>query len=308
MPSASGGRDLGLRAAILTVPLTVPLTVLLALLLIVGAACGGAGSGGGAVLGLGPGGAVPTTTAPGAVPPPSTPVPLATTTTNPVPAPSTSPSTSPSASPSTAPNSPAPPAPVPVPPAGPGTYTYANAGQVVSPLGTIPLPDRASLAVAPAAGGIQRSVRTLRGDVIGLETVTELDHRADGVYLVSLRQTVALLLAVQSEELRPVAPVLVLATGDGPGTRRSVDLATSSGTARLAVEVVGEERLVVGGTSVDALVLRLDVALSGTRPGSITQTVWVDRARGLFVRERAVIAAQGATVSYELNLLSVSPA
>ncbi|MGI8983404.1 MAG: hypothetical protein ACR2HM_02535 [Acidimicrobiales bacterium] len=180
-------------------------------------------------------------------------------------------------------------------PATPGTYRYDTAGATTFAGNNVPFPGVTTLVVDAPNGTTQRSTRNLRyaaGN--GLHTEFTLDYRPDGVFLVSLRLTTGFSGITDVRELRPASPVLLLATGAGPGSHREADLAGTS-AARLAVDVLGEERLTIGGRAVDTLVLRATVTLA---PGDVTGrqelTVNVDRGSRLWVKERSVTDASAA--------------
>jgi hypothetical protein len=186
------------------------------------------------------------------------------------------------------------------PPAGPralapaaaGTYRFDTAGATTFAGTVVPFPAVTTLVVDPPAGTTQRSTRNLRdGAGTGVQTEFTLDYRPEGIFLVSLRLTAGFSGFTDVRELRPASPVLLLATGAGPGARREADL-TGTSSARLLTEVLREERLVIGGQPVDTLVLKATVTLA---PGDVTGrqelTVNVDRASRLWVKEQSVLDA-----------------
>lgn len=177
-------------------------------------------------------------------------------------------------------------------PATPGTYRYDTAGATTFAATTVPFPAVTTLVVEAPQGTIQRSARNLRDAAgNGLETAFTLDYRPEGVFLVALQLTTGFSGIADVRELRPASPVLLLATGAGPGAHREADLVGTS-AARLVVDVLGEERLTIGGRAVDTLVLRATVTLA---PGDVTGrqelTVHVDRGTRLWVKERSVADA-----------------
>ena len=190
-------------------------------------------------------------------------------------------------------------------PAPPGTYRYDTSGSTTFAGNTLPFPGVTSLVIDPPLGTTQRQTRNLR-DARGNGLATEfvLDYRPQGVFLVSLRLTVGLSGVTDVRELRPPAPVPLLPTGARRGAHLESDLAGPPGTApaKLVVDVVGEERVTVGGQGVDALVLRAGVTLP---PGDITGrqqlTVHLDRGTRLWVRERAVTDASAAGGLFTLH-------
>jgi hypothetical protein len=200
------------------------------------------------------------------------------------------------------------------PPAG-GTYRYSTAGSTTFGVTTVPFPGVSTLVVDAAAGTRQHSTRDLR-DAGGVGPVTEftLDYRADGVYLETLRLTVSAGAFTDTRELRPPAPTLFLPTGARPGTSLAIDLPTATGVARVTVDVLAEERVVVGGQGVDTLKVRMVATLPpGDTTGRQELTLDVDRASGLWVREQSVTEASAGSgliqlhSQYEATLQRLTP-
>lgn len=180
-------------------------------------------------------------------------------------------------------------------PATPGTYRFDTAGATTFAGTTTPFPAVTTLVVDAPSGTRQRSTRNLRDAAgNGLQTEFTLDYRPEGVFLVSLKVTTGFSGISDVRDLRPASPVLLLATGAGPGAHREADLAGNS-AAKLVVDVLREEQLTVGGTAVDTLVMRATVTLG---PGDVTGrqelTVNVDRGTRLWVKERSLTDASAA--------------
>jgi hypothetical protein len=180
-------------------------------------------------------------------------------------------------------------------PATPGNYRYDTAGATTALGNNIPFPAVTTLVVDAPSGTRQRSTRNLRDPAgNGVQSEFNLDYRPEGVFLVSLRLTVGFSGVVDSRELRPASPVLLLATGAGPGAHREADL-TGTSAAKLVIDVLREERVTIAGQAVDTLVMRATVTLA---PGDVTGrqelTVNVDRGTRLWVRERSVLDASAA--------------
>lgn len=180
-------------------------------------------------------------------------------------------------------------------PATPGTYRYDTAGATTFAGTTVAFPAVTTLVVDAPSGTRQRSTRNLRDAAgNGLQTEFTLDYRPEGVFLVSLRVTTGFSGVTDVRDLRPASPVLLLATGAGPGAHREADL-TGNSPAKLVVDVLREERLTIGGQAVDTLVMRAVVTLG---PGEVTGrqelTVNVDRGSRLWVKERSVTDASAA--------------
>jgi len=181
------------------------------------------------------------------------------------------------------------------PPAA-GTYRYDTSGATTVAGSTVVFPAVTTLVVDPPSGTRQHSTRNLR-NAAGDGTATEftLDYRPAGVYLVGLRITTGFSGMSDVRDLSPASAVLLLATGSRPGSHSESDLAAGGGTARLVVDLLRTERLVIGGQAVDTLVMRAAVTLP---PGDVTGrqelTVNVDPGTRLWVREHGVADASAA--------------
>jgi hypothetical protein len=180
-------------------------------------------------------------------------------------------------------------------PAAPGTYRYDTAGASTFLGNNVPFPAVTTLVVDPPSGTRQHVTRNLR-DAAGTGVATEftLDYRPDGVFLVALRLTAGFSGVSDTRALQPSTPVLLLATTDRPGAHREADL-TGTSAAKLVIDVLREERVVIAGQLVDTVVMRAAVNLA---PGDVTGrqelTVNVDRASRLWVKERSVLDATAA--------------
>jgi len=183
-----------------------------------------------------------------------------------------------------------------------GTYRYDTSGATTFGVASQPFPAVTTLIVDPPTGTVQHSARNLQ-DPSGAGPLTEftLDYRAQGVYLVALRITVGAAGTSQTLEFRPPSPVLLLATGAGPGSHTEANLPGEAG-AKLVVDVVGAERVTVAGQGLDTLVMRAVVTLApGDVTGSQSLTVNVDRTSRLWVRERSVLDASAGGGLFKLH-------
>ena len=190
---------------------------------------------------------------------------------------------------------PAPAGPRALAPAAAGTYRYDTAGATNFGLTSVPFPAVTTLVVGAPSGTTQRSTRNLRdAGGTGVQTEFTLDYRPDGVFLVVLKLTAGFSGFTDVRELRPASPVLLLATGAGPGAPREADIAGMT-PAKLVIDVLREERLTIAGQAVDTLVMRAAVTLgTGDVTGRQELTVNVDRASRLWVKERSVLDAAAA--------------
>lgn len=186
------------------------------------------------------------------------------------------------------------------PPAA-GTYRYDTSGYSSFGLGPVPFPAVTTLMVDSATGTRQRSVRDLR-DRSGTGALSEsvLDYRPDGVHLISLRLTTRVAGTTDVRELRPVEPVLFLPTSARAGHHAEFDIASNGGVpAHVAVDVLREETVSVGGQAVGALVIRATTTLPpGPVSGRQELTVSFDRGSRLIVKERQVTDATAGLLSF----------
>ena len=180
-------------------------------------------------------------------------------------------------------------------PAAPGTYRYDTAGATTVAGSTVAYPAVTTLVVESPSGTRQRSVRDLRDAAgTGLMTDLTLDYRPEGVYLVALSVTTGFSGITDVRVFRLPTPVLLLATGAGPGAHTEVDISARS-PAKLTVDALREERVTVAGRAVDTLVIRMVVVLTpGDISGRQELTVNVDRGSRLWVKERSVTDASAA--------------
>jgi hypothetical protein len=210
------------------------------------------------------------------------------------------------------------PGPVALTPAPPGTYRYATSGGATFNGTPAPFPGVTFNVIDPPAGSRQHATRNLR-DASGNGSVIEytFDYRPDGVYLVSLRFTTSVSgFPPDVRDLTPPAPLLFLATGAGAGASQTLDIAVGTASARVVVDVLGEERVTVGGQGVDTLIVRSVATLPpGQVTGTQALTINLDRGTGLWVRERGIGDATGTVgpitvnvhTEYTATLQSLSP-
>ena len=181
-------------------------------------------------------------------------------------------------------------------PATPGTYRYDTAGATTFAGNTTPVPggDHAWSSTprrAPASGP-PATCATPPATVCRPSSPSTTGPRACSSSPCGVTTGFSGITDVR--DLRPASPVLLLATGAGPGAHREADL-TGTSPAKLVVDVLREERLTIAGQAVDTLVMRIVVTLA---PGDVTGrqelTVNVDRGSRLWVKERSVTDASAA--------------
>ena len=162
----------------------------------------------------------------------------------------------------------------------PGTYRYATTGSFTTALtGTQPRTGEATLVVDPPSGTDQHSVRRAFGRVT--DQVLRLD--ATGAYLVSLRLTDTGI----DKEVRPSPPGLALPADAAPGRTWSWQATSTDGGTQVqsTFRAVRTESVAVGGQQVSALVVEVNLSLTGDVTVTSTQTLWVVVDRRLIVRQ-----------------------
>lgn len=203
------------------------------------------------------------------------------------------------------PSAPSGPSTTKLPPAAPyapmavGTYLYDTVGQSTIGTTVLPFPLVTTFVADPPAGSWQHGTRDLRdpsrnGAVLDFT----FDYRTDGLYLVSLRTTITVLVFTASGGLQPPAPVLILPTGAAPGYHRELAIPAETSTAHLVLDVVRREPVTVGGRAVDTLVLHLVATLPGQYNARLDLTIWVSTAHRVWAREHLVADASAAGVTY----------
>ena len=178
----------------------------------------------------------------------------------------------------------------------PGTYRYDTSGQSTvsgGATGTTSYPPVTTLVADPPQGARQHLTRDLR-DAHGNGTVVETTEtfEPDGVHLDDLKTTTTSAGISQQQAFQPSPAPLVLPTGAHPGTHLQFTMSNSTITAKVTIDVVGTQQLVVGGTVVDALVVRTVTDLSGEVTGRTASDASVVPDHDLTVKEHVVADGQ----------------
>jgi hypothetical protein len=202
-------------------------------------------------------------------------------------------------------------------PAAPGRYTYDVDGSVTfsGPTGqTQPVPPEARLTIDPPDGQRQRAVREATdGDGNGTISETVLVYAADGVHLESLKLTTRVGTFSDVREFRPAEPPLLVPASPKAGDTADFWMQTTDRriTAHVTVTVVGDERVAVAGTPVDALVIDTASTFSGDFEGKTASRGWIDRGRSLTVKEHSEsdvrVGVNEAHSEYDAVLRSLTP-
>ncbi len=202
----------------------------------------------------------------------------------------------------TAPPVPAPTGPVALTPPAPGTYHYATSGGVIVNGTPVPFPADTINTIGGPVGTRQVATREMRSSANTAVATYTFDYRPDGLYSVSLALNTSVSpFPPYAVSIVPSASLLFLATGAAAGASQTLDVpAERFGSARVVVDVLGTESVVIGNQTVDTLVVRTVVTFPpGQVAGSQTLIVNLYRASRLSVRERGT---GDATVAGLINV------
>lgn len=195
--------------------------------------------------------------------------------------------------------SPAAAAPVPVEteprPLAPGTYVYAVSGTAKAGASTFQLPPESKLVVDPPAGDDQRLSR--QSDQGSQEQT--LHYKPDGTYL--LRQSIAS--PQGNKEFLPDPPVSSFphplnAERKWSWEMRSTDSKT---TVKADFAVVRTEAVVIGGETVNTVVISSVIVTSGDVASTIRSTVWYSPGHRLTVKTEGNAKGTYNGLAFESN-------
>jgi hypothetical protein len=187
-------------------------------------------------------------------------------------------------------------------PARPGAYRYSTTGSASYGFGSATFPSVSTLAVDPAKGSRQRSVRNLRnGEGEGLVIDQTLDYTRGGITLVKQVLTVSLGGMTKVRTLTPAATAVWLPTGAGPGTKRTFDLTGVGISGHEVVEVTGTAPVSVAGRSVRTLVIKTVITLAGSVSGPIEWTQWFSPDHRLPMKEQVSGTLRASIVRIKIN-------
>jgi hypothetical protein len=196
-----------------------------------------------------------------------------------------------------------------------GTYRFATSGKTVysgAISGTYPMPSVTTLAVDPAKGSEQRSVRDLRDkDGNGRTTEMRLIYARQGLKLSYLKITSSVGFFSDARAFAPSPPPIAVPAGAKPGDHESFTLKGSGVTATVRVDVLRRETVTIVGTAVASLVVQLRTVFSGEIQGTDTSVQWLRPTDALLLKETddsdATTGAARARTTYSATLSSLSP-
>jgi hypothetical protein len=163
---------------------------------------------------------------------------------------------------------------VPVPD---GTHSYDTDGQTTVSGNKRDMPETTTLTAQPPRGEEQTQIRDLRDDD-GNGTVieTRLVYRKEGVYITYVKITATFPGGLTDvRELRPRQPELIAPTGAGPGSSASFVMTGSGTKADVSIRALRFDKIAIGGSSVNALIVGTKIVFSGALEGEQNSTSWV---------------------------------
>ena len=132
-------------------------------------------------------------------------------------------------------------------------------------------------------------------------TETIVRSEADGIHLTYLKTTTSLGSGFTDERtFQPNPPPLILRTGAPNGDHLEFTIQDRV-TARTAVDVLRRETITIGGTALQAIVIRIHTEFSGDVNGTDDATNWIRPADGLLLKEMDDSSAQSSLVRVEAH-------
>jgi len=172
-------------------------------------------------------------------------------------------------------------------PAAPGLYRFTTQGTTqVADGPQRPMAEVTTLAVQPAQGRRQKTVRDLRdGDGSGAVIEQVLEYAPDGVKLVSYRLRTNFAGVGRTYTFDPQPPPTVLVPQPAPGWSTSFEMSGDGVTIRSEVRVTGSEQVRVDGAARETLVVEFSSTLGGALEGTQSAVNRIDLGSSLTLRE-----------------------
>jgi hypothetical protein len=168
-----------------------------------------------------------------------------------------------------------------------GTHSYDTSGSATVSGNKRPMPNPTTLTAKAPANGQQVQIRDLR-DRDGNGTVLEshLVYSEEGVYLTYVKITATFPGGFTDvRELQPAKAALIAPTGAGPGSNASFTMQGSGTKADVTIAAKRWEKLSIGGSTVNALVVNTRIVFSGAYEGRQLSTSWFWGKHVLAVKE-----------------------
>lgn len=168
-----------------------------------------------------------------------------------------------------------------------GTHSYDTEGHTTVSGNRRDMPEKTTLTAQAPRGQQQTQIRDLR-DEDGNGTVVEtwLVYRDEGVYITYVKITATFPGGLTDvRELRPRKPELIAPTGVGPDSSASFVMEGSGTRAEVTIKAQRFDKLTIGGTSVNALIVDTRIVFSGALKGEQNSTSWFWNKHILAVKE-----------------------
>ncbi|MGH2729038.1 MAG: hypothetical protein ACRDJI_00350 [Actinomycetota bacterium] len=164
-------------------------------------------------------------------------------------------------------------------PAGPiprGTHTYATDGSTTVSGNRRAMPETTTLTAEVPRGVEQTQIRDLRdSDGNGTVVETRLQYREEGVFITYVKITATFPGGLTDvRELKPRRPELIAPTGARPGSSASFSMEGSGTRADVNIKALRFEKITIGGSTVNALVVDSKIVFSGALEGEQNSTSW----------------------------------
>ncbi|HVS68756.1 MAG TPA: hypothetical protein VHE56_09405 [Mycobacteriales bacterium] len=134
---------------------------------------------------------------------------------------------------------------------------------------------------------------------------------SDGIKIRRYQTTISFYGVSSGEDFKCSGPSYIDRKSVAPGDTWKFKCTSPDATAVQRAEVIGFEKVDVGGTSVRTLHVHVDTKLKGQDSGTSSQDYWIDTQKPILVKETGKVTATQQSVhyssSYSLALKSLSP-
>lgn len=157
-----------------------------------------------------------------------------------------------------------------------GTHSYDTNGHVTVSGNKRDLPETTTLTAQAPRGEEQTQIRDLRDeDGNGTVVETRLLYRDEGVYITYVKITATFPGGLTDvRELEPRRPELIAPTGARPGSSAAFVMRGSGTKADVSIRALRFDKIVIDGSSVNALIVDTKIVFSGALEGEQNSTTW----------------------------------
>jgi hypothetical protein len=169
-----------------------------------------------------------------------------------------------------------------------GTHSYDTEGHSTVSGNRRDMPETTTLTAQAPRGDEQTQIRDLRDeDGDGTVVETRLQYRKEGVYITYVKITATFSGGLTDvRELKPRRPELIAPTGVGPGSSASFVMEGSGTRAEVRIKALGYDKIAIGGSSVNALIVDTKIVFSGALKGEQNSTTWFWNKHILALKEQ----------------------